>query len=137
MQAQLDASAQAVQQSIDAAATTPPASGWTSGLVIWLSLSILLFGLAIIGIMAYLIYKDCDPRGVLRAFCVPLIVVSAIFLVVTGYSQEQITPVIGLLGTIAGYLLGSRDRVHPGPPGDGGGGGADGGAGGGAAGAGA
>ena len=34
--------------------------------------------------------------------------VFAIFLVVAGYSDQQIAPVIGLLGTIAGYLLGKE-----------------------------
>ena len=29
-----------------------------------------------------------------------------VFLIVAGYTEKQIAPVIGLLGTIAGYLLG-------------------------------
>lgn len=85
-------------------------AGWTSTLVIILGITILLFGLCIIAIMAYLITKGCDAQHVLRAFCVPTIIVAAIFLVVTGYNREQMTPVIGLLGTIAGYLLGTRER---------------------------
>lgn len=84
--------------------------GWNSQVVLTLSISILLFGLAVLGIMAFLICKQRDSRNVLRAFGVPLIIVAAIFLVVTGYSQEQIAPVIGLLGTIAGYLLGVNNR---------------------------
>ncbi len=35
-----------------------------------------------------------------------LVITAGLFLVVTGYSQAQIAPMIGLLGTIAGYLLG-------------------------------
>ena len=46
------------------------------------------------------------------AFCtesgLSLIIVAAIFLVVVGYTSEQIAPVMGLLGAIAGYILGSK-----------------------------
>ncbi len=105
----------AVQEKISAGAGE---AVWDSTLVLTLSLSILCFGLIVLGIMAYLIVKDRDPRAVLRAFGVPLIIVAAIFLVVTGYSRDQIAPVIGLLGTIAGYLLGVNShggRLTP-PP---------------------
>jgi hypothetical protein len=37
----------------------------------------------------------------------PMVVASAVFLVLLGYSNEQMTPVIGLLGTMIGYILGS------------------------------
>ena len=87
---------------------------WDKQLVLTLSTSILVFGILVILIMAYLVLKERNTTFVLRAFGVPLIIVAAIFLVVTGYSQDQIAPVIGLLGTIAGYLLGSRpDQERP------------------------
>jgi hypothetical protein len=35
-----------------------------------------------------------------------LIITTSVFLVVAGYSSNQIAPVTGLLGTLAGYLLG-------------------------------
>jgi hypothetical protein len=31
-------------------------------------------------------------------------------LVIAGYSKDQITPVIGLLGVVAGYLLGANEQ---------------------------
>jgi len=39
-----------------------------------------------------------------------LIITSGLTLVTAGYSSEQMSPVMGLLGTIAGYLLGSGKR---------------------------
>ena len=35
-----------------------------------------------------------------------LVITAGLFLITSGYSQQQIAPMIGLLGTIAGYLLG-------------------------------
>ena len=37
---------------------------------------------------------------------VTLIIVGSLFLVTAGYGNTQIAPIIGLLGTVAGYLLG-------------------------------
>jgi hypothetical protein len=39
-----------------------------------------------------------------------------VFLVIIGYSQDQIAPVIGLLDTIIGYLLGVGSRNLPEAP---------------------
>lgn len=53
----------------------------------------------------WLYYRGAEPNSILRLVGLPLVILSAIFLVVVGYSQEQIAPVVGLLGAIAGYLL--------------------------------
>lgn len=42
----------------------------------------------------------------IRVVGLTLVLTSGLFLIVTGYSQEQIAPMIGLLGTITGFLLG-------------------------------
>jgi hypothetical protein len=42
----------------------------------------------------------------LRALATILIITFAVFLIVAGYSDQQIAPAFGLLGTLAGYLLG-------------------------------
>ncbi|MFI5304451.1 MAG: hypothetical protein ACHQYP_06610 [Nitrospiria bacterium] len=61
-------------------------------------------------IAAYLLGKGRNAETVLRTFGTVLIIISAIFLVVVGYNDTQISPVMGLLGTIAGYLLGKETR---------------------------
>ena len=71
-----------------------------------LSIATLVFGVLIIVAMTYLYYIRRNPESMLRSFSIPLIIVSAVFLVVAGFGEKQIAPVIGLLGTIAGYLLG-------------------------------
>lgn len=81
-----------------------------------LSLSVLTFVLIIVGLMTYLIRIGRNGESVLRAFGVPMIIGAAVFLVVAGFSEHQITPVIGLLGTIAGYLLGKATSVESRPP---------------------
>ncbi len=56
--------------------------------------------------MAYLVKNNNEPESLLRSFGTVIIIIAAVFLIVAGYSEKQIAPVIGLLGTIAGYLLG-------------------------------
>ena len=41
-----------------------------------------------------------------KRILITLIIISTLFLITAGYSNDQIAPAIGLLGTIAGYLLG-------------------------------
>lgn len=89
---------------------------WSKDLVMFLSLSILCFGLLVLLLMAYLVRQGMDADQILRVCALPLIIVAAIFLVVTGYASEQIAPVMGLLGAIAGYLLGSKRTDEPPSP---------------------
>jgi hypothetical protein len=85
-------------------------SGWTAEHVLALSGLVLVFGLIVFGIMAYLVSRRLNHLAVLKICALPLIIVSAIFLVIVGYSAEQVAPVLGLLGSIAGYLLGSASH---------------------------
>lgn len=86
------------------------AQPWDSSLVKFLTLSVLAFGLLVIITMAVLVIRKSQAGDVLRLFTVPMVIVAAVFLVVTGFSNEQITPVIGLLGTLAGYTLGVQSQ---------------------------
>lgn len=81
-------------------------SWWSTTSAMTISAVVLVFGLAVIALATYLIRTSRDGELVLRVFGTIVIVVLAVFLVVAGYSDTQIAPVIGLLGTIAGYLLG-------------------------------
>nr|VFK43369.1 MAG: hypothetical protein BECKTC1821E_GA0114239_102511 [Candidatus Kentron sp. TC] len=75
---------------------------------LWLSGMIMGFALILIAFMTYVIRKGADLDDTLKVFGTILIVVAAVFLIVAGYSEKQIAPVIGLLGTVAGYILGKQ-----------------------------
>lgn len=85
---------------------------WTT-IEIVLSVAILLFGAIVLALQTFLIVKlplAWTPSAILRLNGVTLIITGGILLVTAGYSNQQIAPVIGLLGAIAGYLLGSADK---------------------------
>ena len=39
-----------------------------------------------------------------------LVLVAGLFLITAGYSQNQVAPMMGLLGTIVGFLLGTTEK---------------------------
>jgi hypothetical protein len=86
-----------------------------------LSYSILLFGLAVL-IVQYLLLRS--PRRnsyeILQLLAINLIVTGTLFLISAGFSAQQISPGLGLFGTIAGYVLGRRagDTPKNGKPAD-------------------
>jgi len=49
---------------------------------------------------------------ILKAVIIPMVVMSAVFLVVAGYDDQQIAPAMGLLGTVVGYVLGTSLNRH-------------------------
>ncbi len=51
----------------------------------------------------------CLNSFIVKFVTITLIIISTLFLITAGYSNNQIAPAVGLLGTIAGYLLG---RIH-------------------------
>lgn len=75
---------------------------------LFLSGMILVFSLFVIWVISRLIKAGFDSESLLKLFGTILIIVSAVFLIVAGYSDKQISPVVGLLGTIAGYILGKQ-----------------------------
>jgi len=86
-----------------------------SDLELYLSLGVLTFGLILIiftGIVAYRKNSGWDQEAT-RIFAVSIIVTAGLFLMTAGYSDQQVAPMFGLLGTIVGYLLG---RSPPGEP---------------------
>lgn len=74
---------------------------------IYLSLGVLVFGLILViftGILAFKRGTGWDYEAT-RVFTISLIVTAGLFLITAGYSDQQIAPMFGLLGTIVGYLL--------------------------------
>jgi hypothetical protein len=79
-----------------------------------LSFGVLAFGLLLVILMGFIIYKKNSKwdQEATRIFAVSVIVTAGLFLIAAGYSDQQIAPMFGLLGTIIGYLLGKS------PPGE-------------------
>lgn len=87
---------------------------WSARDAMTISASVLFFGLIAMLIAANLMRKTTiTADGILKVFGMILLIFGSIFLVVSGYSQEQMGPVMGLLGTIAGFIFG---RVASSPP---------------------
>lgn len=85
---------------------------WSVADAMTISAAVLVFGSIIMVLATCLLYLGKNADDVLKLFGTIIIVISAVFLVVAGYTDTQIAPVIGLLGTIAGYLLGRESTIE-------------------------
>lgn len=113
-QRELDAEIKRLNETRSREEKTGTTNAWTPKLVSQLSIGIGSFAILSFIFVTFLIWKRrATPEQILRTFGILIIVFCAVFLVIAGYSQTQITPVIGLLGTIAGYLLGRRPEATP------------------------
>jgi len=80
---------------------------WTNQNAMTMSSIVLIFGIVVISLCAWLMRSSRpSSEAILRVFGTVLIITGALFLVVAGYTDKQMAPVMGLLGTLAGYLLG-------------------------------
>ncbi|NTS77105.1 hypothetical protein HR060_09485 [Catenovulum sp. SM1970] len=104
-----------LNQSYDAISKIPQATDdsnwWSATEAMTISSVLLVFFLIVLCLATYLIKLGRSPEMVMKFFGTILIIAVASFLVVAGYDDKQIAPVIGLLGTIAGYLLGKENRT--------------------------
>lgn len=90
---------------------------WVPELIQLLALSVLLFsfGALLLGTLLLWRYK-AQGNQILRVFGIISIIGMSAFLLVVGYSNDQLTPIVGLFGAISGYLLGKeghKDREDP------------------------
>lgn len=102
-------------ETANASTTAAPQQGihwWSTTSAMTMSASVLVFGLLTLALASYVIRKGQPWEAVLKIFGTVLILVMTVFLIVAGYDDKQIAPAIGLLGTIAGYLLG-KDVSKP------------------------
>lgn len=84
---------------------------------VYLSIGVLVFGMIIVLAQAFIINRRQEPLSQsLKYLSITLIIVGALFLVTAGYGNSQIAPIIGLLGTVAGYLLGRTQSDVPKKP---------------------
>ena len=56
------------------------------------------------------LFGKINSSQIIKLLIITLIIFAVLFLIASGYSTEQISPAFGLLGTIAGYLLGKSSN---------------------------
>jgi len=69
------------------------------------------FSSLIVIVVMILLWRKVSSDSILRALMIPVIVGTSSLLVIAGYGKDQITPIVGLLGTIAGYILGQSHNA--------------------------
>ncbi len=81
----------------------------------YLSTAVLIFGLSLMLLQVMLLLRAKQGWGTnsTRLAGLTLVTVAGLFLITAGYSQNQIAPMFGLLGTIAGYLMGKTEDKGP------------------------
>jgi len=77
-----------------------------------LSVLIVIFGFVIIWAANKQMSSGSNPDSVLKVFGGISIVILSVLLIAAGFSDQQISPVIGLLGTMAGYILGRTSSIN-------------------------
>ena len=98
---------EAAQAALTKAAPHEATQPWTESSVRYLSQSILIFTFLTLLLACVLLWKkESPPQQVVKVFGLLVILGLSSLLLVVGYSNEQLTPIIGLFGAIAGYLLG-------------------------------
>lgn len=76
-----------------------------------LTYAVLIFGFLIITMeMVLTKLNKIDSQDSIKFIIITLIITGTLFLITAGYSNNQIAPAMGLLGTIAGYLLGKQNQ---------------------------
>jgi hypothetical protein len=101
---------------------TIPVPRWHEPIEILFSLGVLAFGATLIVLFTRTLLKlGSEWRTIyLRLVVLTVVVTAGLFALAAGYTEQQIAPMMGLLGTLVGYLLGrdsnSAPAPDPGPP---------------------
>jgi hypothetical protein len=80
----------------------------------WLTVLVCVTGLTIIWLIVWSVGRrgETRPEELTRPIIVVTVIMSALILVIAGFSNEQIAPAFGLFGTIVGYMLGRMSERH-------------------------
>lgn len=70
------------------------------------TLIVLAFGLIALGLLYLIVRSERTREFELRIFIITILVFGSLLVMTAGLGQDQLTPVIGFFGTIAGYVLG-------------------------------
>ena len=72
-----------------------------------------LIGLATLAVQAFVLFRTrASVQDATRMTMITLIITLAVGTLVMGYDERQIAPILGLFGSIVGYLLGRGDRTE-------------------------
>lgn len=77
-----------------------------------LTLIILFFGVLALVLLYMMVRNERSGAFELRIYVITILVFGSLLVVSSGYATDQIAPVIGFFGTIAGYILGRGDRPN-------------------------
>ncbi len=89
------------------------AQPWSPEIVQFLAISVLGFSCVALIMATALLWRSGAPaHQVLKVFGIITILGFSALLLVVGYSNEQLTPIVGLFGAIAGYLLGKDSKPN-------------------------
>ena len=74
-----------------------------------LSIGVLAFTAVVLWLNGWMRVKTkISPDAFFKMFGLVIVIGPSLFLITAGYSKDQITPVIGLLGTALGFAFGKR-----------------------------
>ena len=77
-----------------------------------LSIAVLIFGLITVFCEVFLATKKQGSiEEILKLIVITIIIVSGLFIITAGLSENQVAPAFGLYGAIAGYLLGKDSKT--------------------------
>jgi hypothetical protein len=76
---------------------------------IQITLIIFVFGIISVLIYSLIVREGKNSQFSLRMYVVIILVFGTLLVVSSAYSTDQIAPVVGFFGTVAGYLLGKSD----------------------------
>ena len=77
---------------------------------IMLTVAIFLYALMAMAVLYILVHKEHATPFVLRIYVITVLIGGSLIVVSSAFTQDQLAPVMGLFGTIAGYLLGRGER---------------------------
>ncbi len=86
-----------------------PQNEWNK-LIPYLCLGLLVFFIIYYAILTIIVVRGIVKVDFLKVFIIPLVIMASVFLVIIGYNEQQISPIIGLLGTIVGFILGKKSE---------------------------
>ena len=93
-----------------------PLTGYLTTWEFILSFEVLIFGIVVLAVLFMMFRsRQATAADVIRGLCVTLVIVGSLFCITAGFGQGQIAPVVGLFGTIVGYVIGQQGKLQNDP----------------------